>query len=93
MEDKDIEMARCYYEILRNKIALANMRNKSLEVFHSELVSDCMDCMNFDGELFDVNYGNICATIIYKDNQIKLSNNVEIWNECGIIDSDYKFAY
>ena len=93
MENKDIEMARCYYEILRNKVALANMQNTRLDIFHERLVSDGMDCMNYDGELFDVNYGNICATIIYRNNQIKLNNSVEIWNENDIIDSDYRFAY
>ncbi len=92
MTNKDIEMARCYYEILKNKVALANMQQKSLEEFHDNLSSE-MDCMNFDGELFDVNYGNICATIIYRDYQIKLINSIEIWNEFDILYSDYRFAY
>lgn len=85
---KDIEMARCYYEILRNKVALANMQYKTLKSLCEDLKGH-----NFDGELFDVNYGNICATIIYRDNKIKLTDSVEIWNEYNIIDSDYRFAY
>ena len=85
--EKDIEMARCYYEILRNKVALANMQNKSLESLCEELKGH-----NFDGELFDVNYGNICATIVFRDGAIKLVNSVEIWNEWDIIYDDYKFA-
>ena len=89
--EESIEMARCYYEILKNKVAIANLRHKSLEEFHSDLSSD-MDCMNFDGELFDVNYGNICATIVFRDGVIKLVNSVEIWDEYDIIYDDYKFA-
>ena len=89
--EQSIELARCYYEILRNRVAIANLEKKSLEDFHTTLSFD-MDCMNFDSELFDVNYGNICATIAFRDGAIKLIRSVEIWDEYDIIYEDYRFA-
>ena len=90
-KELSVELAKCYYDILKIRVAIANKLNTRFDMFHQELVSDGMDCFNYDGELFDVYYGNICATIIIRDGAIKLVNSIEIWNEEDIIYDDYKF--
>ena len=49
---------------------------------------------NFDEDLFDLNFGCICATIFLRDNKIVLSNSVEIWDdeECYLYDEDFDMS-
>lgn len=49
---------------------------------------------NFDDDLFDLNFGCICATIYLRDNKIVLSNSVEIWNDedCYLYDDDFDMS-
>lgn len=47
--------------------------------------------MNYNGELFDLNYGYITATIKNDKGMAKLSHSVEIWNDelCALINNNY----
>ena len=81
---KDYELARLYFKKLKCDVDIANYEHKTLEEFCEQINGH-----NFDGELFDVNYGNICATIVYRNNEIKLTKSVEVWAEYGCINSDY----
>lgn len=50
--------------------------NGSLEELYDKLGGHC-----FEDDLFDVNYGLICTTIIKKDEKIELVDNLELWDE------------
>ena len=52
------------------------------------MISSKLEGFNFDGELFDVNYGNLCATLVYRNNQIQLTKSIELWGEYDCVDSD-----
>ncbi len=86
-----IELAKCYYDILKARVLIANKLNTRFDMFHADLVSEGIDCFNYDGELFDVYYGNICATITCHNDVIKLVNSIEIWYDEDILYDDYKF--
>lgn len=36
---------------------------------------------NLEEDLFDVNFGCICATIVQKDNKLKILPNIEVWDD------------
>ena len=79
MYEKDVKIAKCYYNILLNKVNLFNLEKKmTFEQFWTELEGH-----NFDGSLFDVNFGNITATIVYRDGVCQLCKNIEIYDENG----------
>lgn len=45
---------------------------------------------NFDKDLFDVNFGCICATITEENKLFKVSNAIEIWDDqTGTLVSSY----
>ena len=90
-KELSIQLAKCYYDILKARVSIANKLNTKFDSFYEDLISDGMDCNNYDGELFDVNYGNICATITCRNGVIKLVNSVEIWDDEDILYDDYKF--
>lgn len=47
---------------------------------------------NLEKDLFDVNYGCICATIMNKDGTFIVSDYVEVWDDekCELLNSCYK---
>lgn len=99
-ENKAIEIAKHYFEILKHKVILFNIGGlysngaKPFEQFCNDLKGHNFEWWNkeeTDG-LFDVNYGNICATIIYKNGDCKLSKSIEIWDDtnCNCLYEDYR---
>ncbi len=87
METRDknyyLILSKWYYKKLQCEVEIANLEGISLEQLCERIGGH-----NFDGELFDVNYGSICATVICRNGIIKLSNNVEVWGD-DCIDDDY----
>ena len=48
-----------------------------------------MDCHNYSGSLFDVNYGTICATIRKDKNAPVLSRGYEVYDKNGMLIGEY----
>lgn len=46
---------------------------------------------NLEDDLFDINFGVICATIVLRDDHYEVLPNVEIWDDenCGCFDYNY----
>ena len=51
------------------------------EVF--ELLCKQLKGFNMTGELFDFDYNNYTFTLVYRNNQIKLADNVDVYDEHG----------
>lgn len=49
------------------------------EVFN--LLCEYLKGYNMEGELFDFDYKNYTFTFIYRNNQIKLADNVDVYDE------------
>lgn len=83
---KDIKLAKLYYKRLQCDIEICNLKQMDLAKCCAELNGH-----NFDEEskLFDVNYGNICTTVIFRNDKLQLVKNVEIWNGDCLIFNDY----
>ena len=87
--EKAIEIAKHYYKILKHKVELFNIgglyRNgaKPFKQFCEDLEGHNFEWWNEEKTkgLFDINYGNICATITYENGKCRLSKSVEIWND------------
>ena len=84
--ERDLLLAKAYYKKLQVEVEIANLELKTLEEFCEQLNGHNFD--NFDGDLFDVNYGNLCATVVYRNNKIQLTKSVEFWGEYDCVDSD-----
>lgn len=80
--ERDLLLAKAYYKKLQVEVEIANLELKTLMELCTKL-----DGFNFDGELFDVNYGNLCATLVYRNNKIQLTKSVELWTE-DCVDTD-----
>lgn len=59
-----------------------------------EELCDKLGGHNFEEDLFDLNFGCICATIYLRDNKLILGDDVEIWNdeECYLYDSNFDMS-
>ena len=84
-ELKILNIAKNNYNVLKNIVE----ENKELDI---EDLCDLLHGHNLEEDLFDVNFGVICATIIYKNGVPTLSNNVEVWNDedCYMIDPNFE---
>lgn len=52
---------------------------------------DLLGGHNYSNELFDLNYGVVCLTILFKDNKYyELSPNVKIWEKDNFIEWDFQ---
>ena len=80
--ERDLLLAKAYYKKLQSEVEIANLELKTLEEFCEQI-----NGFNFDGELFDVNYGNLCATLVYRNDKIQLTKSVELWTE-DCVDTD-----
>jgi len=96
--EKLIEIAKHYYEILKHKVELFNLGGlyvgkHNFEQFCEDLGGNNLEFWDYEKTegLFDVNYGNICATIIYRKGKCQLSKSIEIWEE-NIVFDDYQMA-
>lgn len=94
-EEKAVKLARKYYNILKRNVKVFNATTKA-EFKSFEKFCDYLGGHNFEWwneeqteGLFDLNFGNICATIIYKNGKCRLATNVEVWGE-DIIFEDYE---
>ena len=80
--ERDLLLAKAYYKKLQSEIEIANLESKTLEEFYEQIGGH-----NLYGDLFDVNYGNLCATLVYRNNKIQLTKSVELWTE-DCVDTD-----
>ena len=83
-EEELIEQAKKDYKELKEKIE----ENKSLNL---EQLCDLLGGHNLSEELFDVNYGCLCATVYLENNEFVLGTSVEIWDDskCELIYPHY----
>lgn len=82
-----VEKANKDIQNIKKDIDKFNEKGLSLQYAYHKLGGH-----NFDDNLFDVNYGAICATVLWKNKHLELSNSVEIWDdENGVLlDNDYR---
>ena len=74
-----MELVEKYKLALKNWYELKTIVERfkgTLEELYDKLDGHC-----FEDDLFDVNYGLICTTIIKKDEKIELVDNLELWDE------------
>lgn len=59
-----------------------------------EELCDKLGGHNLEDDLFDLNFGCICATIHIEDNKLSLYKSVEIWNdeECYLYDDNFDMS-
>lgn len=85
---KDLLLAKAYYEILKGETLVASLTDLSLMELCTKLEGH-----NLNGDLFDVNLGNICATISYRENIFRVSPLIELWIEDECTDLDITKTY
>lgn len=89
-EQEIIEQAKKDYKEIKDIVKGMTFDN-AYEYFNL----NCGGVMNYDKklkELFDVNYGAICFTILNNNGVAKLDNGVEIWDDenCRQLCLDYR---
>lgn len=70
-------------EIYKNALKSWHKLKHIVETFNGTLEELCdkLNGHNLEYDLFDVNFEMICGTIIKEENKLKLTSNIEIWND------------
>lgn len=87
-----LAFAKSDYQKLKSFIDGYNTLLESFsEHCNLEKVCDFLGGHNLEEDLFDLNYGCICATVKLneEENKLELSDSVEVWDEEFMIESNY----
>ena len=68
-----------------------NIKSKNTSKIAFKKLCEHFGGFNADEELFDFNYGDICATITLRNDNVALCDTCEVWDSNGLVVDNYNW--